>query len=77
MQIVENVTEVDNNLRGNSYHIPIIAIVKRILMVALRQVTTNNVCIVHRLMFIALVFFFVKYASENFQILEGVNSKFF
>ena len=37
----------------------------------------NNVCIVHRLMFIALVCFFVKYASENFQILEGVNSKFF
>ena len=46
-------------------------------MDALRQITTNNVCIVHRLMFIALVFFFVKYASENFQILEGVNSKFF
>ena len=33
-------------------------------------------CIVHRLMFIALVFFFVKCASGNFQILEGVNSKF-
>ena len=46
-------------------------------MDALRQITRNNVCIVHRLMFIALVFFFVKYASENFQILEGVNSKFF
>ena len=36
----------------------------------------KNMFIVHRLMFIALVFFFVKCASGNFQILEGVNSKF-
>ena len=41
-----------------------------------KRIKIKNVCIVHRLMFIALVFFFVKCASGNFQILEGVNSKF-
>ena len=41
-----------------------------------KKLKMKNVCIVHRLMFIALVFFFVKCASGNFQILEGVNSKF-
>ena len=44
--------------------------------VSKKKLNIKNVCIVHRLMFIAFVFFFVKCASGNFQILEGVNSKF-
>ena len=34
------------------------------------------VLIFFRLMFIALVFVYVKCASENFQILKGVTNKF-
>ena len=49
-------------------------IIVRVLTETYDIVTKNN-CFVHRLMFIALVFSFMKCASGNFQILEGVTNK--